>query len=87
MLNLLLSFKPKGVAATVGLSESLESIVDNYALELCPKNNDGLLPVHLAIARGHYFLVHQLLCYEQVILQLTMVPYDLYLCFKFAISN
>ena len=33
-------------------------------IELCPKNNEGLMPIHLAIARGHYFVVHQLLCQE-----------------------
>lgn len=34
------------------------------SIELCPKNHEGLMPIHLAIARGHYFIVHHLLCQE-----------------------
>ena len=45
------------------------------------------MPIHLAIARGHFFVVHHLLCQEQVVMYLMMMPYELYQCFKYAISN
>ena len=45
------------------------------------------MPIHLAIARGHYFIVHQLLCQEQVVLYLMMMQFELYQCLKFAISG
>ena len=57
------------------------------AIELCPKNGENLLPIHLSIARGHFFIVQHLLSLEQVVLYLMLMPYELYQCLKYAISN
>lgn len=45
------------------------------------------MPIHLSIARGHFFVVQHLLSLEQVVLYLVLMPYELYQCLKFAISN
>jgi len=33
-------------------------------VEMCAVNKVGLMPIHLAIARSHFFIVHYLLSYE-----------------------
>ena len=45
------------------------------------------MPIHCAIARKHFLVVHELLCQEQVILQMMLMPHELYQCMKFAITN
>ena len=53
---------------------------------MCAINKDALLPVHLAIARSRYFVVHHLLRQEQVLLHLISSPFDLFMCLKLAIT-
>ena len=50
----------QGSAAQVTANQS----TGGGAIELCPKNSEGLLPIHLAIARGHFFVVQHLLSLE-----------------------
>ena len=74
-------------AGTAAQTSGQNGGASNNSIELCPQNNEGLMPIHLAIARGHYFIVHLLLCQEQVVLYLMMMPFELYKCLKYAISN
>ena len=53
---------------------------------MCSVNKEGLLPIHLAIARSRFFVVHHLLRQEQVLLHLISTPFDLYMCLKLAIT-
>lgn len=56
------------------------------SLEMCAINKAGLMPIHLAIARSHFFIVHYLLSYESVLASLLKSKFELYRCFKLAIS-
>jgi len=42
-----------GSAAQAAIKENS----NNNSIELCPKNEKQLMPIHLAIARGHFFVV------------------------------
>ena len=54
VVKALLTFdKIPGSAVQVAANQSS----DGGSIKLCPKNSDGLLPIHLAIARGHFFVV------------------------------
>ena len=41
----------------------------------------------MAIARGHFFVVQELLKQEQVVIHLMFMPYDLYRCFQLSIAS
>ena len=77
VVKALLTFGIVGSGATAGTAAQANG-AGNNSIEMCPKNNEDLMPIHLAIARGHFFVVHHLLCQEQVIMYLMMMPYELY---------
>ena len=56
-------------------------------VEMCAVNKAGLMPIHLAIARSHFFIVHYLLSYESILTMLLNNTFELYRCFKLAISS
>jgi ankyrin repeat protein len=66
------------------LSKSILRVKSN--VEMCPVNKAGLMPIHLAIARSHFFIVHYLLSYETILTTLLRSKFELYRCFKLAIS-
>jgi ankyrin repeat protein len=55
-------------------------------VDLLITNKAGLLPIQLAIARSHFFVVHFLLCQETVVTNLADDDFDIYQCLKIAIS-
>ena len=57
-------------------------------IDLVAENKAGLLPLHLAIARSHYFVVHFLLSQEVVLQHIQSHNlFEIYQCFKLAISS
>lgn len=84
IVKILLSFQ-SGFSTMPGVNGSSQTCA-NQSIEICVINNDGLLPIHLAIARSRYFVVHHLLRQEQVLLHLISAPFDLYMCLKLAIT-
>ena len=84
IVKILLSFQ-NGFLNVPGVSGSSQPGT-GIGIETCPVNKEGLLPIHLAIARSRYFIVHHLLRQEQVLLHLVSAPFDLYLCLKLAIT-
>ena len=59
IVKILLSFD-KSFSTVSGVSGSSQSGV-GQGIEMCTVNKEGLLPIHLAIARSRYFVVHHLL--------------------------
>lgn len=56
-------------------------------VDMCAVNKAGLMPIHLAIARSHFFVVHWLLSKEVVLEQLKSNHFKVYTCLKLAITN
>ena len=84
IVKILLAFQ-NGFSTVPGVSGSSQPGA-GQGIEMCAVNKDGLLPIHLAIARSRYFVVHHLLRQEQVLLHLVSAPFDLYMCLKLAIT-
>ena len=84
IVKILLSFQ-NGFSTVPGVSGSSQPGA-GQGIEMCAVNKEGLLPIHLAIARSRYFIVHHLLRQEQVLLHLISAPFDLYMCLKLAIT-
>ena len=60
---------------------------DQGGVDMCAMNKAGLMPIHLAIARSHFFVVHWLLSKEVVLRELKSNHFKLYTCLKLAITN
>lgn len=55
-------------------------------VEMTAVNKAGFMPIQLAIARSHFFIVHYLLSFESVLNSLLKNKLELYRCLKLAIS-